>query len=93
MERLRKFMNHEFDQYSTFTSGGLKRLGMGFFYLSLNQLLSLYVPDAYLAGPDYASRSMLVKMFHLAIWGKAVIYKYASCWIFAEGAVTMFGMY
>lgn len=92
LERLRRFLNHEFDQYTGNTSYGIQRFGHGVLYLALNQAFALYVPDAYLLSTDFANKSFLIKCFQIAIWGKSVIYKYVSCWMLAEGSAICFGL-
>lgn len=92
LERLRRYLNHEFDQYTGNTSYAIQRFGHGVLYLALNQLFVLYVPDAYLLSDDFANKSFLVRMFQIAVWGKSVIYKYVSCWMLAEGSAVLFGL-
>lgn len=92
LERLRRFLNHEFDQYKGHTSYALQRFGHGVLYLALNQAFALYVPDAYLLTDDFANKSFLVRVFTIGVWGKCVIYKYVSCWMLAEGSAILFGL-
>ncbi|XP_063700301.1 lysophospholipid acyltransferase 5 [Culicoides brevitarsis] len=92
LERLRRYLNHEFDAFTGHTSYALTRFGQGVLYLTMNQVLALYVPDAYLLSDDFANRSFFARWFFVAVWGKMVIYKYVSCWMLAEGSAVLFGI-
>lgn len=92
LERLRRFLNHEFDQYTGYKSYGIQRFGHGVLYLAMNQVFARYVPDEYILSDEFANKAFLVQVFQIGVWGKTVIYKYVSCWMLAEGSAILFGL-
>ncbi|ENN75052.1 hypothetical protein HUJ04_001252 [Dendroctonus ponderosae] len=70
----------------------LVRFSMGVFYLAFFQLLSLFVYDDYIISDDFASMNLIKRMIWLGVWGRFILYKYISCWLFAEGACILFGI-
>lgn len=69
----------------------LVRFSMGVFYLLFFQFLSLFVYDDYIISDDFANMNLIKRMLWLGVWGRFILYKYISCWLFAEGACILFG--
>lgn len=93
LERLRRYLNHDFDKYTQHTRAGLERLGQGIFLLAINQVLNIYVNDATLLSDEFTQKSFFWRLVLLGLWGKAVFWKYASCWMLAEGSLILGGEY
>ncbi|CAH1102115.1 unnamed protein product [Psylliodes chrysocephalus] len=74
------------------TSAALRRFSYGLIYLSIFQMLGMFVSDEYLITDEFANVSFLKKMLLLGVWGRYTLYKYISCWLLAEGACILFGV-
>ncbi|TDG44010.1 hypothetical protein AWZ03_009559 [Drosophila navojoa] len=89
--RYQNFTNGDFRQYEGCVDAGLKRLGMGVLYLIVCQLGLAYLPDNYFLTPEFAEQHFIKRIFFLGFWAKFTLYKYISCWLFAEGALMCIG--
>jgi lysophospholipid acyltransferase 5 len=70
---------------------GLKRFLTGVCYLTIYQVLTIFIPDDYFLTDQFKSNNFLSKIFLLSIWGHKTLYKYISCWILSEGAAMCCG--
>ncbi|KAH8371856.1 hypothetical protein KR093_009114, partial [Drosophila rubida] len=89
--RYQSFMNGEFRQYDGNKEAGVKRLAAGVLYLVICQLGLTYLPDSYFLSPEFADQSFIKRIYFLGFWAKFSLYKYISCWLFAEGALIYIG--
>ncbi|XP_062136391.1 lysophospholipid acyltransferase 5 isoform X1 [Drosophila sulfurigaster albostrigata] len=89
--RYQSFTNGEFRQYDGYKEAGLKRLGAGVLYLAVCQAGLTYLPDGYFLSPEFAAQSFIKRIYFLGFWAKFSLYKYISCWLFAEGALMYLG--
>ncbi|KAH8307242.1 hypothetical protein KR044_008434, partial [Drosophila immigrans] len=89
--RYQSFTNGEFRQHDGYKAAGLKRLGMGVLYLAICQAGLTYLPDAYFLSPEFAAQSFIKRIYFLGFWAKFSLYKYISCWLFAEGGLMCIG--
>ncbi|XP_046388835.1 lysophospholipid acyltransferase 5 [Ischnura elegans] len=80
------------DPYPTCLVPGFLRGALGAFYLSIFQIGTSYIPDAYLISEGYKALPFWQRLGLLGIWGKLTMYKYISCWLFAEGVCIMSGL-
>lgn len=71
----------------------IKRFFLGVLYLSIFQIVQMYVSDDYLVTEEFNNNSFAKKMFLLGVWGRITLYKYISCWLLTEGACIMFGKF
>lgn len=90
--RYSRFINNEFAQYKSFLSAAIIRGSVGLLYLVIRQIGAIYLPDDYFLSDDYSNRSFITKIVHMGVWGKLSLYKYISCWLLAEGSLTLLGM-
>ncbi|GFG41009.1 hypothetical protein Cfor_12605 [Coptotermes formosanus] len=71
---------------------GLKRGGLGFVYLGLYQIGTLFFPDCYLLGNEFQEIQFWKRCLTLGIWGRITLYKYISCWLMSEGVCIIAGL-
>jgi lysophospholipid acyltransferase 5 len=71
---------------------GLKRGGLGFVYLGLYQIGTLFFPDCYLLGNEFQGLPFWQRCLTIGIWGRITLYKYISCWLMSEGVCIMAGL-
>lgn len=64
---------------------------MACLYLIVFQILGFIVWDEYLLTEEFAEVNFFKKAILLGIWGRYTLYKYITCWLFAEGACILFG--
>lgn len=72
-------------------NAGLKRFLTGVCYLTIYQVLTIFIPDDYFLSDQFKANKFLSKIFLLSIWGHKTLYKYISCWILSEGAAMCCG--
>ncbi|KAL7734349.1 hypothetical protein ACLKA6_010686 [Drosophila palustris] len=89
--RYQSFTNGEFRQYDGYMDAGLKRLATGVLYLAICQVGLSYLPDGYFLSPEFAQQSFIKRIYFLGFWAKFSLYKYISCWLFAEGSLMCMG--
>ncbi|GJQ83403.1 nes [Trypoxylus dichotomus] len=70
----------------------LRRFGAAVMYLILFQVLGLFVSDDYIISEQFDQLPFLKKALLLGVWGRYSLYKYISCWLFAEGGCVLFGL-
>ncbi|XP_034238142.1 lysophospholipid acyltransferase 5 [Thrips palmi] len=70
----------------------LVRLGTGILYLSIYQILTLWVPDMYPDSESFMEESFIKKHLMIGLWGRTTLYKYISCWLVTEGVCIMSGI-
>ncbi|KAK9884303.1 hypothetical protein WA026_005255 [Henosepilachna vigintioctopunctata] len=98
MRRYQNFVNGDFgDKTDPFKPprseyAALKRFGLGVFYLSVFQIMGMYVSDSYMVSEDFRELSFIRKHLILGLWGRFTLYKYISCWLLTEGSCILFGI-
>lgn len=91
-KRYYEFVDHKYDVGQKYFSFGLTRFLTGVLYLSIYQLLFMFVvPDSFFMSSDFDEKNIIYKIFLVGIWGRASLYKYISCWILSEGAAICAG--
>lgn len=90
--RYTAFINNEFAQYKSFLEAGIKRGSVGLLYLIIRQIGAVYLPDDYFLSDAYNNSSFITQIVQLSLWGKISLYKYISCWLLAEGSLTLLGV-
>lgn len=76
---------------STCIPAALHRLALACLYLVTFQLLGFIIWDDYLLTDEFASVNFFKRALLLGVWGRYTLYKYITCWLFAEGACILFG--
>ena len=71
---------------------GFKRLGLGFLYMILHVVGSLWLPNDWPASPNFSSSWLVVRLVLLTVWCKAVLAKYLAAWLMAEGVCIISGL-
>jgi len=71
---------------------GFKRLGMGFCYMVIHLAGSLLLPPGWPLSQHFTDSFLLTKLFLLAFWCRAVLAKYLSAWLMAEGVCVISGL-
>ena len=71
---------------------GFKRLGLGFLYMIIHVAGSLWLPNDWPASQHFSSSSLPVRFLLLTVWCKAVLAKYLSAWLIAEGVCVISGL-
>ncbi|EDV97950.1 lysophospholipid acyltransferase 5 [Drosophila grimshawi] len=89
--RYQKFTNGEYRKHDGCVNAGLKRLGAGVLYLCVCQVGLSYLPDNYFLSEEFAAQSFIKRIYFLGFWAKFSLYKYISCWLFAEGGLMCLG--
>lgn len=64
---------------------GLSRALIGFVYVAIFQIGTLYVSDQYLFEPAFQKKNLIKKCLLIGLWGRINLYKYVSCWLITEG--------
>ncbi|XP_050313529.1 lysophospholipid acyltransferase 5 [Anthonomus grandis grandis] len=70
----------------------IMRGAMGVIYMSVFQLLGLWVHDDLIISDEFAKLSFVKRMFWLGVFGRYSLYKYISVWLLTEGACILFGL-
>lgn len=70
----------------------ITRLVIGFIYVALFQLGTMYVTDQYIMGPEFLEQSFIKRLLLIGFWGHVNLYKYISCWLLTEGVCMAFGL-
>ncbi|XP_064545966.1 lysophospholipid acyltransferase 5 [Drosophila montana] len=89
--RYQSFTNGEYRKYDGCVQAGLNRLGVGVLYLFVCQVGLYFLPDSYFLSPEFAAQSFIKRIYFLGFWAKFTLYKYISCWLFAEGGLMCIG--
>lgn len=89
--RYQRFTNGDFRQYGGNVEAGTRRFAAAVGYLIVCQVGLGYLPDAYFLSPQFAQESFVKRIYMLGFWAKFSLYKYISCWLFAEGALMYIG--
>ncbi|XP_011146541.1 lysophospholipid acyltransferase 5 [Harpegnathos saltator] len=71
---------------------GLSRAFIGFVYVAIFQIGTLYVSDQYLFEPSFQKKNLIKKCLLVGLWGRINLYKYVSCWLITEGVCITFGL-
>ncbi|XP_029037777.2 lysophospholipid acyltransferase 5 [Osmia bicornis bicornis] len=71
---------------------GITRILIGFIYVIMFQLGTLYIPDQYLLSTEFLKHNFLKRLLMIGFWGHVNLYKYVFCWLFSEGVCTTFGL-
>lgn len=66
-------------------SAGLIRAFVGFIYVAIFQIGTLYVSDQYLFEPSFQKLNLIKKCLLIGVWGRINLYKYVSVWLITEG--------
>lgn len=91
-KRYYEFVDHQYDVGQKNFSFGLTRFLTGVLYLSVYQLLAMFiVPDNFFMSSEFDSKNIIYKLLLVGLWGRASLYKYISCWILSEGAAICAG--
>ena len=70
---------------------GLQRLALGFLYLILHLIGSLWLPNDWPVSQQFSSSLLVTKLVLLVVWAKVAIAKYISAWLIAEGVWVISG--
>lgn len=70
-------------------SAGLSRALIGFIYVAMFQIGTLYVSDNFLFEPSFQKRNLIKRCLLIGLWGRINLYKYVSCWLITEGVGTI----
>lgn len=73
-------------------SAGLLRAFVGFIYVAIFQIGTLYVSDQYLFEPSFQKLNLIKKCLVIGVWGRINLYKYVSVWLITEGVCITFGL-
>ncbi|XP_050446775.1 lysophospholipid acyltransferase 5 [Cataglyphis hispanica] len=73
-------------------SAGLSRAFVGFIYVAIFQIGTLYVSDQYLFDPSFQKLNLIKKCLLIGLWGRINLYKYVSVWLITEGVCITFGL-
>ncbi|KAJ8921187.1 hypothetical protein NQ315_013659 [Exocentrus adspersus] len=73
-------------------NASMKMLALGVLYLTVFQVLGVFVSDEYMLSEDFRNLNFFRKMLLLGIWGRFTLYRYISCWLLTEGACILFGI-
>ncbi|KAL0117830.1 hypothetical protein PUN28_008904 [Cardiocondyla obscurior] len=73
-------------------SVGLLRAFVGFIYVAIFQIGTLYVSDQYLFDPSFQKLNLIKKCLLIGLWGRINLYKYVSVWLITEGVCITFGL-
>lgn len=73
-------------------SAGLSRALIGFIYVAMFQIGTLYVSDNFLFEPSFQKRNLIKRCLLIGLWGRINLYKYVSCWLITEGVCITFGL-
>lgn len=90
--RYKRFINNEFSKYKSFLKAGITRGSVGLLYLIIRQIGAVYLPDDYFLSAEYNKSMFTTQILLLSLWGKLCLYKYISCWLLAEGSITLLGI-
>ncbi|XP_034171298.2 lysophosphatidylcholine acyltransferase 3 protein nessy [Osmia lignaria lignaria] len=71
---------------------GITRILIGFIYVIMFQLGTLYIPNQYLLSTEFLKHNFLKRLLMIGFWGHVNLYKYVFCWLFSEGVCTTFGL-
>nr|XP_034996528.1 lysophospholipid acyltransferase 5 isoform X2 [Zootoca vivipara] len=71
---------------------GLKRLGLGLFFMVVYTVVSPYFPEEYLVSDAYLEQPFWFRCVYILIWGKTMLYKYVTCWLVTEGVCIITGL-
>ncbi|KAG7208328.1 hypothetical protein KM043_014564 [Ampulex compressa] len=71
---------------------GLTRAFVGFIYVAVFQVGTLYVSDQYILDQRFQENGFLKRCFLVGLWGRVNLYKYISCWLITEGVCMTFGL-
>lgn len=91
-QRYRRFINNEFANYKSYLKAGILRGSVGLLYLIIRQIGAIYLPDDYFLSTEYNNTPFFTQVVQMGLWGKISLYKYISCWLLAEGSLTLMGM-
>lgn len=70
-------------------SAGLLRAFVGFIYVAIFQIGTLYVSDQYLFEPSFQKLNLIKKCLVIGVWGRINLYKYVSVWLITEGVCNL----
>ncbi|XP_076183758.1 lysophosphatidylcholine acyltransferase 3 protein nessy isoform X2 [Ptiloglossa arizonensis] len=71
---------------------GITRMCVGFIYLVLFQLGSLYISNEYILSLEFRKQPFLKRLLFIGFWGHISLYKYIFCWLLTEGICIIFGL-
>ncbi|XP_076292822.1 lysophosphatidylcholine acyltransferase 3 protein nessy isoform X2 [Lasioglossum baleicum] len=71
---------------------GISRVLIGFVYITLYQLGTMYTSDEYVLSLQFQKLSFFKRLLVIGFWGHVNMYKYIGCWLFTEGVCTTFGL-
>ncbi|XP_076651725.1 lysophosphatidylcholine acyltransferase 3 protein nessy isoform X2 [Halictus rubicundus] len=71
---------------------GISRILVGFIYITLYQLGTMYTSDEYVLSFEFQKQSFFKRLLIIGFWGHVNMYKYIGCWLFTEGVCTTFGL-
>jgi lysophospholipid acyltransferase 5 len=64
---------------------GFLRAFIGFIYVAVFQIGTLYVSDQYLFEESFHNLNLIKKCLFIGLWGRINLYKYVSVWLITEG--------
>ncbi|XP_018318738.2 lysophospholipid acyltransferase 5 [Agrilus planipennis] len=70
----------------------MKRFFLGVVYCIVFHILQIFVSNEYLLSAEFTELSIFRRLWLLGVWGRYTLYKYITCWLFAEGACILFGV-
>ncbi|XP_078033806.1 lysophosphatidylcholine acyltransferase 3 protein nessy [Augochlora pura] len=71
---------------------GICRMLLGFVYVSLYQLGTMYISDQYMLSLEFQKQPFFKRLLIMGFWGHVNMYKYICCWLLSEGVCTTFGL-
>ncbi|KZC11643.1 Lysophospholipid acyltransferase 5, partial [Dufourea novaeangliae] len=71
---------------------GISRLLVGFVYVGLFQLGTLYISNEYVLSLEFQEQFFPKRLLIIGFWGHVNLYKYIGCWLLTEGVCTVFGI-
>ncbi|XP_033097825.1 lysophospholipid acyltransferase 5-like [Anneissia japonica] len=74
------------------TLPALKRLFLGVVYATVHTIVGSMFTTEYLTSQEFDNSSLLYKVFFVAVWGRILIARYISVWLFAEGSCILSGL-
>ncbi|XP_071944197.1 lysophospholipid acyltransferase 5-like [Antedon mediterranea] len=97
MRRFQDFVDEKFLANSdgkppATTIPALKRLFMGVVYAMAHTILGSLFPTEFLSSQEFNDSSLFYKIFFVCIWGRVLIARYISIWLFAEGSCILSGL-
>lgn len=73
-------------------SFGLRRLALAVAYMAFHLAGSMFLPELWPTTASYRACSLPTRLLLLPVWAKAILAKYLSLWLMAEGVCALSGL-